>query len=161
MSTANGANEFDTQKGKNLTFLIEEDSYGLEIKYVKQIIGVQEIAIVPKQPDYIKGVINLRGEIIPIMDMRLKFLKEERPYDDRTCIIVLEISGDTIGIIVDSVSDVLDIADDQISDAPEFDSNIQNKYIRGIARVNNKLIILLDCEELVKFVDTSITDEYK
>jgi purine-binding chemotaxis protein CheW len=161
VKTANVAENKSLLEKKFLTFVVDKDSYGLEIDYVKQIIGVQEIAVVPNQPEFIKGVINLRGSIIPIMDMRLKFGKLEKEYDDRTCIIVLEVNGDDIGIIVDSVSDVIDISEERISKTPEFEDQIDNRYIRGIARLKNQLIIMLDCLELLKFIDMTMIEKSK
>lgn len=143
---------------KYLTFIVDKDVYGLRIDYIKQIIGVQEIAVLPNQPDYIKGVINLRGNIIPIMDMRLKFDKKEKEYDDRTCFIILEISEDEIGIVVDSVSEVIDIEKYQISVTPNFDQGIDNKYIKGVVRLKEQLVIMIDCLELLKFVDVSMVE---
>lgn len=140
----------EKQKGKNLTFIIDTETYGLEIKYVRQIIGMQKITFVPDQPIYKKGIINLRGQIIPIMDLRLKFKKEENEYGDRTCIIVLDVNDMTVGIIVDQVSEVVTIYDDDIVDPPEFDAEIQNRLIRGIGKTNQKVIILLDSCQLVK-----------
>jgi purine-binding chemotaxis protein CheW len=161
VNAANVAENKSLLEKKFLTFVVDKDSYGLEIDYVKQIIGVQEIAVVPNQPKFIKGVINLRGSIIPIMDMRLKFGKLEKEYDDRTCIIVLEVNGDDIGIIVDSVSDVIDISEERISKTPEFEDQIDNRYIRGIARLKNQLIIMLDCLELLKFIDMTMIEKSK
>jgi len=139
-----------TQKGKNLTFNVDNETYGFEIKYVRQIIGLQEITPVPEQPRYIKGIINLRGQIIPIMDIRLKFQKEEKDYDDRTCIIVLDVEELSIGVIVDRVSEVIEIDDANITDAPEFDQEISDRYIRGIGKIGEKVVILLDCKQLIK-----------
>ena len=139
-----------TQKGKNLTFNVDNETYGFEIKYVRQIIGLQEITPVPEQPRYIKGIINLRGQIIPIMDIRLKFQKEEKDYDDRTCIIVLDVEELSIGVIVDRVSEVIEIDDANITDAPEFDQEISDRYIRGIGKIGEKVVILLDCRKLTK-----------
>lgn len=142
-----------TQKGKNLTFNVDNETYGFEIKYVRQIIGLQEITPVPEQPSYIKGIINLRGQIIPIMDIRLKFLKDEKDYDDRTCIIVLDVEDLSIGVIVDRVSEVIEIDDANITPAPEFDQDISDRYIRGIGKINEKVVILLDCKQLIKHGD--------
>lgn len=143
-------NEQETQKGKNLTFNIDKETYGLEIKYVRQIIGLQEITPVPEQPVYIKGIINLRGQIIPIMDIRLKFKKDEKEYDDRTCIIVLDVEDLSVGVIVDRVSEVIEIDDANITEPPDFDQAIEDRYIRGIGRIDEKVLILLDCQELVR-----------
>jgi len=144
------AEEQATQKGKNLTFNVDNEIYGFEIKYVRQIISLQEVTPMPDQPRYIKGVVNLRGQIIPVMDIRLKLLKKEREYDDRTCIVVLDIDELSMGVIVDRVSEVIEIADENITDAPEFGHDIREHYIGGIGKVNDKIVILLDCRKLTK-----------
>jgi len=144
------AEEQATQKGKNLTFNVDNEIYGFEIKYVRQIIGLQDITPVPEQPKYIKGIINLRGQIIPVMDVRLKFQKEEKDYDDRTCIVVLDVDDLSLGVIVDRVSEVIEIADENITDAPDFDQEINERYIRGIGKIEEKVVILLDCKQLIK-----------
>ena len=107
----------DSQKGKYLTFNLGQESFGIEIKYVTEIVGLQPIMVVPEVAEYVKGIINLRGRIIPVIDIRLKFKKTPVAYDDRTCIIVIEIRGISCGLIVDQVAEVMDIADDQIVSA--------------------------------------------
>ncbi|MDF2605963.1 MAG: chemotaxis signal transduction protein [Bacillales bacterium] len=145
--------EEDTQKGKFLTFVLGNESYGLEIKYVTEIIGIQAITVVPELPDYIKGIINLRGKIIPVMDVRLRFKKPEIEYNDRTCVIVIEIRGVSIGMIVDSVSEVLVIPDSEIVQPPEMGKG-SNKYIKGIGKVGNEVKLLLDCPKLLNDEET-------
>ncbi len=101
--------EEDSQKGKFLTFVLDKEEYGLEIRYVTEIIGLQVITLVPELPDYVKGIINLRGKIIPVIDVRMRFKKAMREYDDRTCIVVVEIKNISVGLIVDTVAEVLTI----------------------------------------------------
>lgn len=139
----------DTQKGKFLTFSVGTEHYGLEIKYVVDIIGIQQITEIPDQPYYIKGVINLRGKIIPTMDIRSRFNKEHREYDDRTCIIVVDINNISVGIIVDRVLEVLEIDNENISLPPKFNGDFQNRYIAGIGKEEEQVIILLDCNRLL------------
>ena len=141
----------DTQKGKYLTFSIGSENYGLEIKYVIDIIGIQSITEIPDQPYYVKGVINLRGKIIPTMDVRMRFNKDQREYDDRTCIIVVEINEISVGIIVDRVLEVIEIENENISSPPKFNGDFQNRYIAGIGKQdeNEAVIILLDCNKLL------------
>src|SRR6056297_1474388 len=103
--------EEDTQKGKHLIFDLEGEYYGLDIRYVIEIIGMQKITMVPELPDYVKGIINLRGNIIPVIDVRKKFNKEEKDYTDRTCIIVIQVNEISIGLVVDKVSEVLTISE--------------------------------------------------
>lgn len=147
--------EEDTQKGKFLTFSIGSEFYGIEIMYVTEIIGIQSITEVPELPDYIKGIINLRGKIIPVMDVRLRFKKEPREYNDRTCIIVIDINEISIGLIVDSVSEVLSIPDADIVPPPELNKG-GNKYIKGIGKVENDVKLILDCNKLLSDEETEI-----
>jgi purine-binding chemotaxis protein CheW len=139
----------DTQHGKYLTFNLGNESFGLEIKFVTEIIGIQPITQVPEVPDYVKGIINLRGQIIPVIDMRLKFKKEPIDYNDRTCIIVINITEISVGLIVDNVAEVMKITDDYIAPPPDYRTGVQNKYIKGIGMVENQVKLLLDCEKLL------------
>ena len=106
--------EDDKDEGQYLTFSVENESYGLEIIYVTEIIGIQRITEVPELPEYVKGIINLRGKIIPVMDIRLRFEKPFREYDEKTCIVVVEIEDISVGIIVDAVSEVITVRDEDI-----------------------------------------------
>lgn len=140
--------EEDTQKGRFLTFQIHSEVYGIEIKYVTEIIGIQPITQVPELPDYMKGIINLRGKIIPVMDVRLRFRKEGVEYSDRTCVIVVDIGLISIGLIVDRVSEVLSILDEEIVPPPDVRQG-GNKYIKGIGKVGEEVKLLLDCDKLL------------
>lgn len=140
--------EEDTQKGKYLTFTLGKEVYGIEVKYVTEIIGIQGITELPELSDYIRGIINLRGKIIPVMDVRLRFKKEFREYNDRTCIIVVDIEDLSIGLIVDSVSEVLTIEEENIVEPPRMGKEPQNRYIKNIGKVGNDVKLLLDCEKL-------------
>jgi purine-binding chemotaxis protein CheW len=141
--------EEDTQKGKFLTFSIGKEEYGIEVCYVTEIIGIQTITEVPELPDYIKGIINLRGKIIPVMDVRLRFNKESKDYNDRTCIIVIDIKEISIGLIVDAVSEVLSIPDSNIVSPPQVNRGIHNRYIKAIGKIDNKVKLILDCNKLL------------
>lgn len=143
-----GEQEEDTQKNKFLTFSIGKEFYGMEIMYVTEIIGIQAITEVPELPEYIKGIINLRGKIIPVMDVRLRFKKEPREYNDRTCIIVVDIKEMSIGLIVDSVSEVISIPEQEIVPPPEFNKS-SNGYIKGIGKVGNEVKLIIDCNKLL------------
>lgn len=143
------AEEEDTLKGKYLVFTIGKEEYGIEIRYVTEIIGIQAITPIPELAEYVKGVINLRGRIIPAMDVRLRFKKQEREYDDRTCIIIIEIRDLSIGLIIDRVSEVVNIPDEEISAPPELNKNFHNRYIKGIGKVGNSVKLVLDCEMLL------------
>lgn len=151
----------DTQKGKFLTFSMGSEMYGIEIQYVIEIIGIQAITEVPELPEYIKGIINLRGKIIPVMDVRLRFYKPFMEYNDRTCIIVIDIDDTYIGLIVDSVSEVLSIPEGEIVDPPEVNKT-GNRYIKGIGKVDNEMKLILDCYRLLdrdkEKLDNSLLD---
>lgn len=137
----------DTQHGRYLTFALGREIYGIEIRFVTEIIGIQPITVLPQVPDYIKGIINVRGKIIPIIDMRLKFKKEAMPYNDRTCIIVIDTGEVCVGLIVDNVAEVLSIDDEHI--VPPPDTGKQNRYISGIGKAGDDVKLLLDCEKLL------------
>ncbi|WP_088189483.1 chemotaxis protein CheW [Desulfosporosinus sp. FKA] len=141
--------EEDTQKGRYLTFSLDEESYGIEIMYVTEIIGIQVITEIPELPEYVRGIINLRGKIIPVMDVRLRFKKEPRTYNDRTCVNVVEIQAISIGLIVDSVAEVLSIPDQDIVEPPQINMRSNNRYIKGIGKVGSSVKLLLDCEKLL------------
>lgn len=148
----------DTQKGKFLTFTLGNEAYGIEIQFVTEIIGIQSITEVPEIPQYIKGIINLRGKIIPVMDVRLRFGKSPKDYNDRTCIIVVDIMEMSIGLIVDSVSEVISIPDTEIVPPPEL-NKAGSRYIKGIGKVGNEVKLLLDCQKLLNEEDTDIISE--
>lgn len=148
--TQNMSFEEDTQKGRFLTFTLDGEVYGIEIRHVTEIIGIQAITKVPEVPDYVKGIINLRGKIIPVIDVRLKFGKEAMEYNDRTCIIVIEIGEVSVGLIVDNVDEVLTIEDDAIAAPPASKTGFENRYIKGIGKAGENIQLLLDCEKLLK-----------
>ncbi|WP_099468759.1 chemotaxis protein CheW [Konateibacter massiliensis] len=141
--------EEDTQKGRFLTFSLDKESYGIEIDYVTEIIGIQEITAIPELPEYVRGIINLRGKIIPIMDVRIRFKKEPRDYNDRTCVIVVDIQNVLIGIVVDRVSEVLKIAEEDIVEPPQVNHRFHNRYVKNIGKVGSQILLLLDCEKLL------------
>ncbi len=153
------AYEEDTQKGRYLTFTLGQETYGLEIKYVTEIIGIQAITVLPELSEYIKGIINLRGKIIPVMDVRLRFRKEYREYNDRTCIIVININDISVGLIVDSVSEVLSINEQDIVEPPKINKGLQNNFIKNIGKVGSDVKLLLDCEKLLSEDELVIIDE--
>lgn len=144
--------EEDTQKGKFLTFCLGNEFYGIEIKFVTEIIGLQPITEIPEMPTYIKGIINLRGKIIPVMDVRLRFKKPFIDYNDRTCIVVIDIRELSIGLIVDQVSEVISIPEEDIVSPPSV-SKEGNKYIKGIGKVGSAVKLLLDSDRLLNESD--------
>jgi len=153
--------EEDTQHGRFLTFTLEDEVYGIEIKYVTEIIGIQLITKVPEVLDYVKGIINLRGKIIPVIDVRLKFGKESIEYNDRTCIVVIDIAEVSVGLIVDNVDEVLTINDQDIAAPPANKTGFENKYIKGIGKSGDKVQLLLDCERLLKTDEIEIIESIK
>lgn len=145
--------------GKYLTFTLDDEIYGIGILKVKEIIGMMSITPVPQTPDFVKGVINLRGKVIPVVDLRLKFVMDALPYSERTCIIVVEVDADEstllIGIVVDSVSEVMNINQEEIEDPPVFDSAIDAGYILGMAKMDGGVKILLDIDRVLSTRDVS------
>ena len=140
----------DTQKGKFLTFMVGKEEYAIEIKYVTEIIGgIQAITEVPEVPNYIRGIINLRGKIIPVMDVNIRFKKEPKPYGDRTCITVIDIDDLSVGLIVDNVAEVLSINDENIVPPPDIKAGFHNRYIKGIGKVGSTVKLILDCNLLL------------
>lgn len=129
--------------GKYLTFLLSSEEYGLEILRVREIVKVMHITTLPRMPEHVKGVVNLRGKVVPVVDLRLKFGLDEAEYNEETCIIVVAVSTET-GIIVDTVQEVLDIHADQIEPPPTFDSSVNTKFILGIGKAGERVEILLD-----------------
>ncbi|MDD3174120.1 MAG: chemotaxis protein CheW [Herbinix sp.] len=151
--------EEDTQKDRYLTFVLGNECYGIEIKYVTEIIGIQAITEIPELPEYVRGIINLRGKIIPVIDVRIRFKKEVKDYNDRTCVIVVDIKDLSIGLIVDSVAEVLTIPEQDIVDPPQMNKGINNKYINKIGKVGNSVNLLLDCEKLLTDNDMELLSE--
>ena len=139
--------------GKYLTFILAQEEYGIGILKVKEIIGMMAITTIPRTPKFVKGVINLRGKVIPIIDLRLKFNMEAIPYSERTCIIVVEIDSDAttvlIGIVVDAVSEVLNIREDEIEETPKFGTNLNTEYILGMAKIQKGVKILLNIDQVL------------
>jgi purine-binding chemotaxis protein CheW len=139
----------DTQEDKYLTFVIGKEDFGIEIRYVTEIIGIQGITEVPDMPHYVKGVINLRGKVIPVMDIRLRFGVVERSYDDRTCIIVININEQPVGLIVDRVLEVLDIQESEIEPPPNMRKGKSNRFIQGMGKVGDQVKMLLNANRLL------------
>ncbi|MCE5280967.1 MAG: chemotaxis protein CheW [Deltaproteobacteria bacterium] len=150
------------KEGKYLTFALAGEEYGIGILKVKEIIGLMAITTVPQTPSYVKGVINLRGKVIPVADLRLKFGMEPMEYTDRTCIIVVEIRGAErtvlMGIVVDSVSEVLNIKGSEIEDTPNFGSKLNTAFILGMAKTNGSVKILLDIDRVFREEDLNMVE---
>lgn len=136
--------------GKYLSFILGEEEYGIEILTVNEIISIIEITSIPNLPDYVKGVINLRGSVIPIVDLRMKFNMPEKEYGKETCIIVVNLRDRLMGIAVDTVSEVLDISEEEIDRSPNFGSAVKTDFILGMGKVKEKVVILLDINNVLK-----------
>ena len=148
----------DTQKDKFLTFKIGKEDYAIEIKFVNEIFGIQNITKVPNVRDYIKGIINLRGMIVPVIDIRNRFKLEQVEYDDRTCIIVVNYNGLPIGLIVDEVSEVLNLAENQIAPPPQTNKGTHSRFIQGIGKDGEDVKIILNIRKLLYDEDKSLID---
>lgn len=151
--------DLNSLKDKYLTFKVAEEEYGLEVRHIIEIVGIQKITQLPDMPDFIKGVINLRGKVIPVIDIRLRFRLPEQEYGNRTCIIVVSFEESTFGLIVDTVSEVLDIPESQIDAPPRSKFNANNRYIQGIGKVEDMVKILLNVNKLLSDEEISaLTD---
>jgi purine-binding chemotaxis protein CheW len=146
-------NAMADREGKYLTFTLDREEYGIGILKIKEIIGMMPVTAVPQTPEYVKGVINLRGKVIPVVDLRLRFGMDSMEYNERTCIIVVEINGQSgnvlIGTVVDSVSEVLNIKGKDIEDTPTFGSKLNTDYILGMAKMEGGVKILLDIDRVL------------
>ena len=152
-STPKDIRSLEQIQGKYLTFKLADEEYGLEIIRVKEIIGIMSVTTLPKTPDFVKGVINLRGKVIPVIDLRLKFTMPEKDYDDKTCIIVVEVGFDSdnvqIGIIVDAVSEVINVTVDELEPTPKFGVEVDTSFILGMAKSKGSVRTLLDVNSVL------------
>lgn len=143
--------EEDTQEGKYLTFRSGNECFGLEIRIVQEIVGIQKITEIPETEDYIKGLINLRGKIIPVIDVRIRFRQEAFTYTDRTCIIIIAVKGTIVGLIVESIAEVVTISRENILPPPMLGhGTVKNKYVYGIGKTGTSVKLLLDPEKLIR-----------
>jgi purine-binding chemotaxis protein CheW len=145
--------QLDARAGKYLTFQLAKEEFGICVLKEREIMGLQEITVVPQTPAHVKGVINLRGKVVPVIDLRLKFGIPAAEYTERTCIIVTQIQGQygfiLVGVIVDAVSDVLGLTGAEIEDTPDFGEEISSQYLLGMAKVKGKVKILLDIDKVL------------
>jgi len=157
------AQEYIDQAGKYLTFDLGREEYGIGILKIKEIIGMMPITAIPQAPHFIKGVINLRGKVIPIMDLRTKFGLEATDYTERTCIIVVEIDNNsrllTMGLVVDGVSEVANIKQGEIEGTPDFGTGTQSGFIKGMAKIAGGVKILLDIDRILSGEQLACLDE--
>lgn len=150
--------------GKYLTFRLAEEEYGLEILKVQEIIGLMNVTRVPKTPSFIRGVINLRGKVIPVIDLRVKFEFDIKEDTDKTCIIVVQVNNDNnhsvvMGIIVDEVSEVLDIKGNQIEPSPSFGASVDTEFILGMGKTAQKVVMLLDIDRVLSGDEINMVDK--
>lgn len=152
--------QHDTQKDKYVTFKSGNEYFGLKIEYVNEIIVFQEITAIPESEDYIKGLINLRGKIIPVIDVRLRFKQEPFEYDDRTCIIVINYKENVVGLIVEKIAEVVEITEENILPSPSIGKadKSQNKYVYAIGKVGEAVKLLLDPNKLLNDEDLAVLD---
>ncbi|HEX3746327.1 MAG TPA: chemotaxis protein CheW [Bryobacteraceae bacterium] len=154
---SSAAVQTDIRAGKYLTFQLANEEFGIRVLKVREIMGLQEITAVPQTPIHIKGVINLRGKVVPVVDLRLKFGLEAAEYTQRTCIIVTQVQGESgsilMGIVVDGVSEVLNLTAQEIEDTPDFGEAVTGRYLLGMAKVKGKVKILLDIDRVLSTQD--------
>jgi len=143
----------DDRAGKYLVFQLGKEEFGIRVLKVREIMGIQDITAVPQTPGYLKGVINLRGKVIPVVDLRLKFGLPEIEYTQRTCIIVVQVEADShnmlMGIVVDGVAEVLNLAPGDIEDTPDFGRGVVTPYLLGMAKIKGNVKILLDIDQVL------------
>ena len=153
--------EYITQRGKYVTFKSGNEYFGLKIEYASEIIGFQEITEIPESEDYIKGLINLRGKIIPVIDVRIRFKQEPFEYTDRTCIIVINYNSLVVGLIVEKIAEVVEIPEENILPAPTIGKadRSQNKYVYAIGKVGEDVKLLLDPDRLLNDADKSVIEQ--
>lgn len=153
MTTNNLLDQIDEEDGAiddmYLTFELGDEIYGIGIKYVTEIVGIQNITEVPDMPNFVKGVVNLRGQVIPVVDVRLRFHMEEREYDERTCIVVVNIDDVQLGLVVDTVNEVMTISSSSISPPPKVAAANSAQYIKGMGKIGDSVKILLDGQKLL------------
>lgn len=153
----------DKQRNKYVTFKSGNEYFGLKIEYVNEIIVYQEITEIPESEDYIKGLINLRGKIIPVIDVRIRFKQEEMEYTDRTCIIIVNVNDMVVGLIVEKIAEVVEIKEEDILPPPKVviggEDKLQNRYVYGIGKVGDSVKLLLDPERILKDDDLLVMEQ--
>lgn len=145
--------EEDSMKDRYLAFSVADEEYGIEINYVTEIVGIQRISVVPETPSFIRGVINLRGQVIPVMDVRIRFHMPFREYSERTCVIVVSLKDSLVGLVVDAVKEVTSVPEECISEAPRVARSPSARYIKGLGKIGEEVKILLDVEKLLSDFD--------
>lgn len=153
----------ETVAGKHLTFELDGEVYGIGILKVQEIIGMMNVTKVPRTPDFVRGVINLRGKVIPVVDLRLKFGMEGREDTERTCIIVVQVERENVqvvmGVLVDEVSEVLDVSADQVEPPPSFGTSVDTAFLRGMAKIGDKVVMMLDVDHVLSGGEVAMASE--
>lgn len=144
--------------GEYLTFVLGDEEYGIDILKVQEIRGYDAVTQIANTPEFIKGVVNLRGKIVPIVDLRIKFKLGNIEYNEFTVVIILNLNGRVVGIVVDGVSDVMALKEDQLKDVPSLVTNIDTKYLTGLATVEEQMLILVDIEKLMSSEEMELID---
>ena len=154
------ANENATTGGEFLTFTLGKEEYGIDILKVQEICGYDAVTVIANTPKFIKGVINLRGIIVPIVDMRIKFNLENVSYDQLTVVIILNLASRVVGMVVDGVSDVIALKPEQIKTAPQFGATLDTQYLMGLGTVDERMLILVDIEKLMSSSEMELVDAH-
>lgn len=149
----------DMQTDRYLTYCIGDVMFGIEMQYITEIIGMQKTTELPDMPDYMKGIINLRGKIIPVLDVRVLFGQALREFDDRTCVIVIDIAGAAIGLIVDRVSEVVSILSGDVSEVPKANKRQNSRFVKNIGKTENGVVLIVDCEKLLDDQEIELLSE--
>ena len=151
----------EAQLNKYVTFRSGNEYFGIKIEYVNEIIVIQEITQIPESEEYVKGLINLRGKIIPVIDVRIRFKQEPKEYNDRTCIVVVSVKDMVVGLIVEQIAEVVEITEDNVLDTPTLghEDKMQNQYVYGIGKVGESVKLLLDPEKLLKDDDLTLMEQ--
>jgi len=141
-----------------LVFVIGKEEYGVDILKVQEIRGYEKVTAIPSAPDYLKGVVNLRGTIVPVIDMRIKFKLPDPSYDSFTVVVILKLSSRVIGIVVDAVSDVVRLAANDVKEAPRLGSVVDSTYLTGVATLDDRMVLLLDIEKFLSSGELDLLD---
>ncbi|WP_036302894.1 chemotaxis protein CheW [Methylotenera sp. L2L1] len=155
---SNSSSKAKSAEGEYLTFVLGAEEYGLEILKVQEIRGYDAVTQIANTPEFIKGVVNLRGKIVPIVDLRIKFNLGKIEYNEFTVVIILNLHGRVVGIVVDGVSDVIALKEEQIRDVPSLVTSIDTKYIVGLATLEQRMLILVDIEQLMTSQEMALVD---
>ena len=158
-STTEGKNDRDTNGQEYLAFTLGKEEYGIDILKVQEIRGYETVTRIANAPDFIKGVVNLRGIIVPIVDMRIKFQLGEPTYDQFTVVIILNVAGRVVGMVVDSVSDVITLSPEQIKPAPEMGTALDTDYLIGLGTLDQRMLILVDIDRLMSNPEMGLVEK--